>query len=245
MSGASKIEWTDATWNPVTGCTKVSAGCKNCYAERLWPRIEGARIKRAGGVARPFTDVRVHAERLDAPLRWREPRRIFVNSMSDLFHEDVPDEFIDRVFAVMALCPQHRFQILTKRPERMLAYMATATRESLIAGWIEDQYDQLMQRLNVWPLRNVWHGASIEDQPTADARVPFFFKQWGEWANSDTDARESWTCADRFVRVDGTTHSYADGEVYSASDALMHRVGKRAAGRLLDGREWSEFPRSC
>ena len=167
----TKIEWTDATWSPTTGCTKVSAGCKHCYAERLWPKVEGARIKREGGAARPFTDVRIHPERLDAPLHWRKPRRIFVNSMSDLFHEGVPDEFIDRVFAVMALCPQHTFQILTKRPERMLAYMTTAMREAFIAGWIEDQRDQPMRRLATWPLTNVWLCVSVEDQPTADERI--------------------------------------------------------------------------
>jgi protein gp37 len=118
----TKIEWTDETWNPVTGCTKVSQGCKNCYAERLWPKVEGARVKRDGGQPRPFTTVSMHPDRLEAPLHWRTPRQVFVNSMSDLFHEDVPDEFIDKVFAVMGTCTWHTFQILTKRPERMLAW---------------------------------------------------------------------------------------------------------------------------
>src|SRR3990167_5970484 len=121
---STKIEWTDETWNPVTGCTKVSQGCKNCYAERLWPKVSAAEAKREGwDKPRAFPDVRCHPERLEAPLHWKKPRRIFVNSMSDLFHEDVPFIFIDRVFAVMALCPQHTFQILTKRPERMREYM--------------------------------------------------------------------------------------------------------------------------
>jgi len=111
----TSIEWTDATWSPVTGCTKVSAGCKHCYAEGVAERFWGER---------KFTDVRCHPERLEAPLHWRKPRRVFVNSMSDLFHEDVPDEFIDRVFAVMALAPQHTFQVLTKRPERMRAWVS-------------------------------------------------------------------------------------------------------------------------
>ena len=111
----TSIEWTDATWSPVTGCTKVSAGCKHCYAEGVAKRFWGDR---------KFTDVQTHPDRLDAPLRWRKPRRVFVNSMSDLFHEDVPDEFIDRVFAVMALAPQHTFQVLTKRPERMRAWVS-------------------------------------------------------------------------------------------------------------------------
>lgn len=120
----TKIEWTDETWNPVTGCTKVSPGCKHCYAERLHPKVEGARVAREGGEPRPFTAVRCHPERLDQPLRWRRPRRIFVNSMSDLFHEDVPDDFLDRVFAVMGTCRWHTFQVLTKRPARMLEWFS-------------------------------------------------------------------------------------------------------------------------
>lgn len=120
MADKTGIEWTDATWNPVTGCTKVSQGCKHCYAEREWPRLTKLVPAYAG---RDFADVRCHPERLDQPLRWQKPRKVFVNSMSDLFHPDVPDAFIDQVFAVMALCPQHTFQILTKRPERMLSYL--------------------------------------------------------------------------------------------------------------------------
>ena len=114
----TKIEWADKVWNPVTGCTKVSPGCKNCYAERMALRLKAMGQPRyANGFA-----VTTHEDALTIPLRWRKPRRIFVNSMSDLFHQDVPDEFIDRVFAVMALCTQHTFQVLTKRPERMAAW---------------------------------------------------------------------------------------------------------------------------
>src|SRR4051794_28127284 len=131
--GGTSIEWTDATWNPVTGCAKVSPGCAHCYAERLAPKVfAGQTVPLPTGDPadplnvrrREFTDVMCHEGRLDAPLHWRQPRRIFVNSMSDLFHEDVPDAFIDRVFAVMALAPQHTFQILTKRADRMRAYMS-------------------------------------------------------------------------------------------------------------------------
>jgi protein gp37 len=111
---STTIQWTDETWNPVTGCSKVSAGCKNCYAEKVAERF---------WKDRKFTDVRCHPERLDQPLHWKTPRRIFVNSMSDLFHEDVPADFIDRIFAVMALSQQHTYQVLTKRPERMGAYV--------------------------------------------------------------------------------------------------------------------------
>jgi protein gp37 len=119
------------TWNPVTGCTKLSQGCKHCYAERLALRFWGER---------PFTDVQVHEDRVDQPRRWRKGRTIFVNSMSDLFHEDVPDDFIARVFGVMRDCPHHTFQVLTKRAER-LAQLAPALQ---------------------WPA-NVWAGVSVED----------------------------------------------------------------------------------
>jgi protein gp37 len=124
----SAIEWTDATWNPVTGCTKVSPGCAHCYAETFAKRGLG-RFAKAPLSSREFTDVRCHEDAIEQPLHWRKPRRIFVNSMSDLFHEDVPDAFIDRVFAVMALAPWHTFQILTKRAERMREYCSALTFE--------------------------------------------------------------------------------------------------------------------
>lgn len=126
---ATKITWTNATWNPVTGCSKVSAGCANCYAEREWARLS-ANPKLPGYFGRKFTDVMCHENRLDQPIRWTRPRMIFVNSMSDLFHEDVPFEFIDKVFAVMAATPHHTFQILTKRPERMKEYIDSVTKIS-------------------------------------------------------------------------------------------------------------------
>ncbi len=112
MASLSAIEWTDATWNPVTGCTKVSPGCRYCYAERLTKRFGQQR----------FTDIVLHPERLDLPLRWRTPRMIFVNSMSDLFHDRVPISFIDQVFGVIRRSPHHVFQVLTKRPERLLSW---------------------------------------------------------------------------------------------------------------------------
>src|SRR5882672_8089667 len=112
MASLSNIEWTDATWNPVTGCTKVSPGCKYCYAERLTERF---------GLQR-FADVVLHPERLILPLRWRTPKMIFVNSMSDLFHEHIPLPFIDQVFDVIRETPRHTFQVLTKRPDRLLQW---------------------------------------------------------------------------------------------------------------------------
>lgn len=130
MSDTSKIEWTDATWNPVRGCSIVSKGCTNCYAMKQARRFSGAggpydgltRMTRGGPVW--SGKVRLVPELLNQPLRWRKPRRIFVNSMSDLFHEDVPDEFIDKVFAVMGTCHWHTFQVLTKRPQRMLGWFS-------------------------------------------------------------------------------------------------------------------------
>lgn len=152
MAQGSGIEWTEATWNPVAGCTPVSPGCLNCYAARMALRLE--RIGEGGGCAkyqgtakrsrsgRPvFTGrINVDEDALGLPLRWRKPRLIFVNSMSDLFHEGVEDEFIRRVFAVMEACPQHTFQVLTKRPERTLE----------LSGSLP------------WP-RNVWMGTSVEN----------------------------------------------------------------------------------
>lgn len=186
----SSIEWTDVTWNPVSGCSKVSQGCKNCYAERVFPRVyskdqvfvrhpeTGDRRSRG----RDFTDVLTHPLRLDTPRRMRQPRRIFVNSMSDLFHEAVPDTFIDNVFITMALAQQHQFQILTKRPERMRKFMDEdfAKRYARIADAYLHEND-VENRLDVirdldGPLPNVWLGVSVEDQASADERIPLLLK---------------------------------------------------------------------
>src|SRR5437667_4189809 len=152
------IEWCDTTWSPVTGCTKVSAGCENCYAERIFPRIYGK--------TRRFTDVICHEDRLEQPLHWRKPRRVFVNSMSDLFHEDVPDDFISRVFAVMYLSRRHTYQILTKRSERMLDYLNEMSNDpdAYCYAWASEMNDYLDDvTTEIWPLPNVWLGVSIED----------------------------------------------------------------------------------
>jgi len=136
MGGASTIEWTEFTWNPVTGCSKVSEGCRHCYAERMAMRLQAMGNARYGNGFR----VTLHDDLLDLPRRMRRPRVIFVNSMSDLFHEHVPDDFIHGVFDTMVACPQHTFQVLTKRSERLRA---------------------LAPRLP-WPA-NVWMGVSVED----------------------------------------------------------------------------------
>lgn len=137
------IEWTDTVWNPVTGCSKVSEGCRNCYAFALHDMrhkafLEGKKLPQQ--YAKPFSEIQLFPERLDQPLRWRKSRRIFVNSMSDLFHDQVPDEYLDQVFAVILACatignPEHTFQILTKRPERMLKYFTDREPFELIKAW--------------------------------------------------------------------------------------------------------------
>jgi protein gp37 len=136
MPTKSSIEWTDMTWNPVTGCTKISQGCKNCYAERMAKRLTAmGSLRYANGF-----QVTLHPDLLDAPRRWRQARVVFVNSMSDLFHEDVPLGYIQRVFETMRECPHHTFQVLTKRSRRLAECAARLP----------------------WP-RNVWMGVSVED----------------------------------------------------------------------------------
>ena len=152
---ASKIEWTDETYNPVTGCTKISTGCKNCYAARMARRLAG----RYGYPEAPHHfDVTLHPDRLEEPLRWRKPRRVFVCSMSDLFHEDVRPEFIHQVFETMMEASKHTFQILTKRPEKM--------------QWFIDAWSQW----RMWPLPNIWLGVSAENQEQADTRIPWLLQ---------------------------------------------------------------------
>ena len=152
MSDKSAIEWTDATWNPVTGCTKVSPGCAHCYAETLT-----LRFKRGGPFLPGKSTIRLHQERLDIPGSWRAPRRIFVNSMSDLFHEEVPFSFIQEVFRKMETYDHHVYQVLTKRPERMLEFL---------------KWDGRQQN---WP-DNIWAGTSVENQYWADRRIPVLLK---------------------------------------------------------------------
>ncbi len=173
MADHTKIEWTDATWNPITGCSVISPGCTNCYAMKL----AGTRLRhhpsRAGltsdSKAGPVWNgqVRLNEDWLTQPLKWSRPRHIFVCAHGDLFHDAVPDAWIDKIFAIMALAPQHTFQVLTKRPERMLAFVSVSTRQSRIAArafFMDGEWS------NAWPLPNVLLGVSVEDQPRADER---------------------------------------------------------------------------
>jgi len=165
MADHSAIEWTNATWSPALGCSPVSEGCALCYAVRTTWRlahnpdrtVSGRRAglveKTSAGVLRWTGKVRCVPELLNVPLHWREPRRIFVCSQSDLFHEEVPFGFIDRVFATMAGALRHDFQVLTKRPDRMYAFVRRWTGSTL-------------------PLANVWLGTSVENQAAADERIP-------------------------------------------------------------------------
>jgi protein gp37 len=302
MSDKTGIEWSEATWNPIAGCTVLSPGCTNCYAMRE----AGGRLRSSAkfaGLTQPSKagpvwtgEVRLWEPAFKADFLYSpRPRRVFVNSMSDLFHESVPDEWIDRVFATMARCPQHTFQVLTKRAERMRDYC-----KSLGRHHTEDRVSLALKAMakrgeipadsvcwytlgdNGWHFKNVWLGVSAEDRercqriaplretPTAvrflsleplledlgqieldgigwvivggesgpgarpmypdwarslrdqciAAGVPFFFKQWGEFAPV----------------------GYPDG-VDDPTEHLWIRVGKKAAGRELDGRTWDEYPR--
>lgn len=207
MADQTHIQWTDASWNPVVGCSKVSEGCRHCYAMTMAARIANA-ARATVGIGGRVTErqagyalavqwdgdkalpqwsnaVLTLPSALAEPLSWRRPRRVFVNSMSDLFHEAVPFEFIDRVFAVMALCPQHTFQVLTKRPERMAEYLTTPGRDVSVHGTkgamlrLVERYEEaacVAARHRPWPLSNVWIGVSTEDQATLDERVPHLLR---------------------------------------------------------------------
>jgi protein gp37 len=230
----SAIEWTDATWNPVTGCTKVSPGCKNCYAERLAARLQAMGNRR---YINGFS-VTLHPDQLDLPLRWRQPRQIFVNSMSDLFHESVPDEYIRRAFDVMAEAHWHVFQVLTKRARRLAE----------LAAWLP------------WP-SNVWQGVSVENARYASrvadlvkvpaavrflsvepllgpiSHLPLDGIDWvivgGESGPGHRPVQPEWVRAIR-------------DQCKEARVAFFFKQWggptPKAGGRLLDGQEWSAMP---
>jgi protein gp37 len=391
MATKTGIEWTDTTWNPIRGCSRVSEGCRNCYAEKMACRFcgegkpyEGLVRFDGNGKALGWNGKIYFAEnRLLDPLKWGQvtdtieipgesliahrlrSRRIFVNSTSDLFHEGITDEMRDRIFAVMALSPQHTFQILTKRPARMLAYLNAPDVEARVAracvvdghplasGYFQmsegddlyevsgsvrhlefvDEIENGMASVKVaewraadfdwWPLPNVWLGVSVENQAAADERiplliqtpaakrfisaepllgsidldselsdgmhamgcggghdcgcgatgldwvicggesgpgarpmhpdwarglrdqcvaagVPFFFKQWGEWSSN----LHLYGRSPVMVGTDGDvlTFPFQGSAVIDSQYVRMQRVGKKAAWRLLDGREWDEFP---
>lgn len=188
MADKTGISWTDATWNPIRGCSRISAGCVNCYAERVAGRFSGpgmpyeglVKISRTLPVQRRWNGVvRMVPEHLADPLRWRKPRRIFVNSMSDLFHEGLDDEQIDLVFAAMLLAPRHTFQVLTKRAKRMRAYLEDDGLYERVLGAAEHfrrerpELNQIaISNPTTFPAKWIWLGVSVENQAAADERIP-------------------------------------------------------------------------
>jgi protein gp37 len=241
---ASKIEWTEQTWNPVTGCTKISPGCKHCYAERMALRLQAMA---APGYARGF-ELTLHEDRLDQPLERKKPAVYFVGSMADLFHEDVPDAFIDRVLAVAHRTPRHTYLMLTKRAARLPDFFASRPAQG-----------------------NVWLGVTVEDRryglPRIEhlrqvaARVRFLSVEplledlgpmnlegihWvivgGESGPDARPMREAWALAVRDrCRATGTAFLFKQWGAWGPDGV---RRDKKANGRLLAGRRWDERPES-
>jgi len=318
MSDGTKIEWTDATVNVINGCSLASPGCTHCYAMKQahrFPVRQGLTKHTKGGMV--WTgEVRFNESALLQVLRWKRPRRIFWNAHGDTFHESVPDEWIDRCFAVMALTPQHQHQVLTKRSARMREYLSKRCGHGstpghhimhAMDGISRDRWPDLQ-----WPLPNVWLGVSVEDQVRADERipdllatpaavrflscepllselnirhaligqsrlrwviaggesgpgarpmhpdwarslrdqcadagVPFFFKQWGEYAPGEIacDFLDSEKGAKGLSFFDGRWDgcwSEVDGHFDDQPD--VYRIGKKRAGRTLDGIEHNGMP---
>jgi len=228
MSQRSKIEWTEMTWNPVRGCDKVSPGCKNCYAERHAKRFEGV----PGNAYEQGFALRLVPEALDAPHRWRKPRRVFVNSMSDLFHESVPDWFIAKVFETMAETPRHTYQILTKRPQRMRAWFHEISEGSSPQDALEDLTGRYMVpgHMDRWPLLNVWLGVSVENQRYANERIPLLL---------ETPAAVRFVSAEpllgpidlRAIGVEG------DGRAYDSLATILRWLGQ-TVGENIPALDW-------
>lgn len=189
---STAIEWTDEVFNPVVGCRKVSEGCRHCYAKTLHDQRHKAfhaGKKMPAQYEHPFEHVQLKPERLKKPFSWRKPRRVFVNSVSDLFHEDVPFDYIDKVWLVMAYASTHTFQILTKRPERMLEYVTglradvgrlKAVKAVLDDPWLshyasDASFDEFLERVGN-PVPNVWLGVSVENQAAAETRIPLLLE---------------------------------------------------------------------
>ena len=235
MAGKSLIEWTEVTWNPVTGCTKVSPGCAHCYAERISLRLQamGQRNYRNGFQAT------VHEHALGIPLRWRKPRIVFVNSMSDVFHEEVPVEFIQKVFETMRRTGRHVFQVLTKRSARLV------------------ELDPNLE----WP-DNVWMGVSVENQDYAfriddlkktGAAVKFLSLEplLGSFPSLDLEGID-WVIVGGESgpgarRMEKEWVTEIRDQCQSAGVPFFFKqwggVNKKRAGRLLEDREWSEMPK--
>lgn len=254
MAETSTIEWTDSTWNPVTGCTKVSPGCKHCYAETFAERFRGV----PGHPYEQGFDLRLWPDRLQLPLKWKEPTRIFVNSMSDLFHENVPDDFIQQVFDVMVKADHHIFQVLTKRAERLLKWTRARYRSTNESS-----------KKPILP-KHIWLGVSVENQKytsrishlqKSPARVRFLSVEplldevhlfgyllrgihWvivgGESGPGARPMKPEWAKA--IQRQCGKYEVPFFFKQWGAFNKRGERVGKKNAGRKLSGRTWDAMP---
>ena len=234
MADHSAIKWTDSTWNPVTGCSKVSPGCKHCYAERLALRLKAMGNPRYQNGFR----VTVHPDQLWLPLRWRQPRRVFVNSMSDLFHEEVPEEFIRQVFAVMRRAHWHNFQVLTKRAARLEAIGPRLPWPSNVWMGVSIENQQHLGRIR--QLRSVPAAVrflSIEPLLGPITSLPLHGIGWvilgGESGPKSRPMRPEWARAIR------------DACLRAHVPFFFKQWGgwsPKANGRMLDGREWSQYP---
>ncbi len=299
--GETKIEWADKVWNPVVWCTPISEGCRNCYAKPIFERFHPGE---------KFFEVKCLEYRLDQPLHWKKPARVFVNSMSDLFHPDVPGDFIGQVWYRMAHAHRHNFLILTKRPARMREWVDHFLTECLSGVfqniWLgvtaENQQaaderipflletpaavrfvsvEPMLGAVNLekylqyppfhehykmtWGVKEAigvdWVICGGESGPKArpmhpdwarglrdqcvDAGVPFFFKQWGEWERLDDHRGIEWMFSN--PKTGFFAENHPDDTEFVCGGASSHgqhmvKVGKKSAGRLLDGREWNDFP---
>lgn len=246
----TSIEWTDATWNPVAGCAIITPGCTNCYAMRMAARLDAMGVDKYAGLTRKSGNryiwtgkIRLDPASLDIPLRWRKPRKIFVNSMSDLFHDEVPADFVAKVWDVMRSTPQHTYQILTKRPERMRAVLTA---------------------LDMPVLPNVWLGTSVEDAAVlkrlddlratpAAIRFVSFEPLIGSVAGADlTNIHWAIVGGESGPRSRPMLAEWVEEiriRCALAGTAFFFKQwggkNKKAAGRLLDGREWNDLPESA
>jgi protein gp37 len=269
VSDGTAIEWTDASWPITAGCDPASAGCDNCYAAKLTSgRLAHLPAYTGLAVGGKFTgEVRLLPDRLEWPLHWRKPRKIFVCSMSDLFHPQVPDDYIAQAWAVMALAPQHTFQVLTKRHARMRTLLASALFAEMVAGHMAARLKVQRVAPLRGPLPNVWCGVSVENQNWANLRIPHLLRtpaavRWLSCepllgpidltaASAGMIDRLGWVVAGgesggnhRPVNLDWA-RSLRDQCVAAAVPYLFKQVGGRtpkAGGRLLDGRTWDEYP---
>lgn len=235
MSATSTIEWTDATWNPVTGCTKVSPGCDNCYAERFAERWRGV----PGNYFQSGFDLTLRPNMLDRPTQWKAPRRVFVNSMSDLFHRDVPDHFIDQVFEQMETIDRHIFQILTKRPERMRRYLRKRCVGKSLA-------EHIWIGTSVESNNYAWRADMLRAVPAA-TRFLSVEPMLGSIENVSLDNID-WVIVGgesgpRFRSIDiSWVRDVRDRCVKAKIPFFFKQWHKGKTGRMLDGRTWDEMP---